>query len=253
MCRILALAAGMDVPPAIKSRLLREFFRSSAEAYSGGWGVGYFTDEGPMVIKEPIKATESFALPGAVRRAEPGFVMAHVRNQTGDKSVLNMQPFRKDGWLFSHNGTLGDPCSMRAKLLDRYSDPLQGGTDSEIMFHYLLQRIEQAGQAEAGVLAAIRDRCRDQIEGTTSLNFVLTDGTVLFEFRKACINHEKYSMNFASLDSQGPVVGEHAFHDHGASNATVVSSDPFTPGGWGGLEMGDLLIAKVDGHRIVRL
>ena len=223
------------------------------EAYPGGWGVGYFPDEGPMVIKEPIKATDSFALPGAVRRAEPGFIMAHVRNPTsGDKSVLNTHPFQKDGWLFSHNGTLGDPGSMMAKLLERYSDSLQGGTDSEIMFHYLLQRIEQAGQAEAGVLAAIRDMCRDQARNT-SLNFVLTDGTVLFTFSKAFINHEKYSMNFARLDSLGPVVGEHAFRDHGASNGIVVSSDPFTPGGWSGLEMGDVLIAKVGARRIVRM
>ena len=72
MCRIFAMAAEPDVPPVIKSRLLREFFQSSAETYSGGWGLGYFTDEGPMVIKEPVKATDSFALPGAIRRAEPG-------------------------------------------------------------------------------------------------------------------------------------------------------------------------------------
>jgi predicted glutamine amidotransferase len=253
MCRIFAMAADMDVPPAIKSRLLREFFRSSAETFSGGWGVGYFTDEGPMVIKEPIKATDSFALPGAIRRAEPGFVMAHVCNPTsGVKSVLNTHPFQKDGWLFSHNGTLGDPHSMRAKLLERYSDALKGDTDSEIMFHYLLQRIEQAGQAESGVLAAIRDMCRDQAEGTSSLNFVLTDGIILFAFRKAFINDRKYTMNFANLVSLGLVGGEQALRDHGSSSATVISSEPFTPGEWSGLEMGDVLIAKVEGHRIVK-
>ena len=248
------MASDMDVPPTIKSRLLREFFRSSAEAYSGGWGLGCFSDEGPLVFKEPIKASDSFALPGAVRRAETGFVMAHVRNPTaGDKSVLNTHPLQKEGWLFSHNGTLGDPHSMRAKLLERYSDSLHGGTDSEIMFHYLLQWIEQTGQAEAGVLVAIRDMCRDQSDGTTPLNFAPTDGNVLFAFRKAFINDEKYSMNFASLDSLGLVGGENGFRDHGASGTTVVSSDPFTPGEWSGLEMGDVLIAKADGRRIVRM
>lgn len=131
MCRIFAMAAEPDVPPVIKSRLLREFFQSSAETYSGGWGLGYFTDEGPMVIKEPVKATDSFALPGAIRRAEPGFVMAHVRNPTsGDKSVQNTHPFRNDGWLFSHNGTLGNPGALKARLLERYSNTLQGDTDS---------------------------------------------------------------------------------------------------------------------------
>ena len=253
MCRIFAMATAPDMPPAIKSRLLREFFRSSAETYSGGWGLGYFTDEGPMVIKEPIKATESFALPGAIRRVEPGFAMAHVRNPTsGDRSVLNTHPFHKDGWLFSHNGTLGDPLSLKAKLLERYSESLQGDTDSEIMFHYLLQRIEQAGGAEAGIMDAIRDMSRNPDETTSSLNFALTDGTVLFVLRKAFMNDEKYPMNYAKLDSI-EIVGEHRLHQRDSSTATLVSSEPFTPGKWNRLEMGEMLIANADGHRIVKV
>ena len=252
MCRIFAMAAAPDVPPAIKSRLLREFFRSSAETYSGGWGLGYFTDEGPMVIKEPIKATDSFALPGAIRRAEPGFVMAHVRNPTsGDRNVLNTHPFQKNGWLFSHNGTLGDPLSLKAKLLERYSGSLQGGTDSEIMFHYLLQRIEQAGSAEAGILSAIRDMSRNPDQATSSLNFALTDGTVLFVLRKAFMNDDKYPMNYAKLDSI-EMVNAQTLQDRDSVTATVVSSEPFTPGKWNLLDMGEMLIASTDGHRIVK-
>jgi predicted glutamine amidotransferase len=253
MCRIFAMAAAPDVPPAIKSRLLREFFRSSAETYSGGWGLGYFTDEGPLVIKEPIKATDSFALPGAIRRTEPGFVMAHVRNPTsGDRSILNTHPFRKDGWLFSHNGTLGDPLDLRAKLLEPYADSLLGGTDSEIMFHYLIQRIEQAGSAEAGILGAVRDMSRNPDDGTSSLNFALTDGTVLFVLRKAFMNDEKYPMNYARLDSID-LVGKQALMEHDSLTGTVVSSEPFTPGQWIGLEMGEMLVASVTGQRIVKV
>ena len=216
--------------------------------------MGYFTDEGPMVFKEPIKATDSFALPGAIRRAETGFVMAHVRNPTsGDRNVLNTHPFNKDGWLFSHNGTLGDPHSLKAKLLERFSDTLQGETDSEVMFHYLLQRIEQAGHSESGVLDAIQDICRDRGEGTSSLNFALTDGTVLFALRKAFLNDEKYSMNFANLEGLDLVGGERELRDHGSSSATVVSSETFTSGAWSSLEMGELLIATSAGHRIVQV
>jgi predicted glutamine amidotransferase len=254
MCRIFAMASEPDLPPSIKSRLLREFFQSSAESYSGGWGVGYFTDEGPLVIKEPTKATDSFALPGAIRRTEPGFFMAHVRNPTsGDRSVLNTHPFSRDGWLFSHNGTLGDPHSLRARLLERYSEDLQGSTDSEVMFHFLLQRIEQAGNSEAGVLGAVRDLARDQAEGTSSLNFALTDGTVLFVLRKAFKNDEKYTMNYADLADIDLVGGKQALHDRGASTATVISSEPFTAGKWAALEMGEMLIATAVGHRVVKL
>ena len=206
-----------------------------------------------MVIKEPIKATESFALPGAIRRTEPGFVMAHVRNPTsGDRRVQNTHPFHKDGWLFSHNGTLGDPLSLKAKLLERYSESLLGDTDSEIMFHYLLQRIEQSGGAEAGILAAIRDLSRDPDEKTSSLNFALTDGTVLFVLRKAFMNDEKYTMNYAKPGSL-EIVGEHTLCRRDSLTATVVSSEPFTPGEWNRLEMGEMLIASADGHRIVKV
>jgi predicted glutamine amidotransferase len=254
MCRIFAMASEPDLPPTVKSRLLREFFRSMAEAYSGGWGVGYFTDEGPIVIKEPTKATDSFALPGAIRRAEPGFLMAHVRNPTsGDRNVLNTHPFSKDGWLFSHNGTLGNPHALKARLLERYEEELQGSTDSEVMFHYLLQRMEQAGNSEAGVLAAIRDMSKDPDDGTSSLNFALTDGTVLFVLRKAFKNHEKYTMNYARLDGLDMIGGEQALADRRSSTATVVSSEPFTPGAWSGLEMDELLIANSDGHRILKV
>jgi len=253
MCRIFAMAAATDLPPAIKSRLLRTFFQSNADTYSGGWGVGYFTDEGPIVIKEPIKATESFALPGAVRRVEPGFLMAHVRNPTsGDRNVLNTHPFMKDGWIFSHNGTLGNPHSLRARLLERYSDDLLGSTDSEVMFHYLLQRIEQAGGAEAGVVGAIRVLSRDDGEGTSSLNFVMTDGTVLFAVRKAFKNDEKYTMNYATLGELDLAEDKQLLRDRGAMNATVISSEPFIPGEWTGLEMGEMLIATAESHRVVK-
>ncbi len=254
MCRIFAMAAHADVPPVIKSRLLREFFQSSAETHSGGWGVGYFTDEGPMVIREPLKATESLSLPGAIRRAEPGFIIAHVRNPTsGEKNVLNTHPFRRDGYLFSHGGTLGDPLSLKARLLERYSDTLQGGTDSEIMFLYLLQRIEQAGDTETGILEAIRDMCKDQADGTSSLNFALTDGTVLYMLRQAFTNYEKYPINFAPLDSLSLVGGKQVLHERGAGKATIVSSEPFVAGEWSSLEMGELLIVTSDGHRILKV
>jgi predicted glutamine amidotransferase len=253
MCRIFAMASEPDLPPSIRSRLLREFFRSTAETYSGGWGVGYFTDEGPVAIKEPTKATDSFALPGAIRRAEPGFIMAHARNPTsGDRSVLNTHPFIKEGWLFSHNGTLGNPHGLRARLLERFSD-LQGFTDSEVMFHYILQRMEQAGNSEAGVLAAIREMGKDPDDGTTSLNFAMMDGTVLYVLRKAFKNHDKYTMNYARLDGLELTGGKQALADRGSSTATVVSSEPFTPGAWTGLEMDELLVATADGHRIVKV
>ena len=254
MSRIFAMAARTDLPPSIKSRLLREFFQSSAENYSGGWGIGYFTDEGPMVMKEPIKATDSFALPGAIRRTEPGFLMAHVRHPTsGDRSVLNTHPFTKDGWLFSHNGTLGNPHALRARLLERYSEDLQGSTDSEIIFHYLLQRIEQAGQAEAGIIATIRELSRDDGQGTSSLNLALTDGTLLFAVRKAFMNDQKYSMNYATVDGLDMFGEKQVLHDQGSSTATVISFEPFTPGDWKCLGMGQMLVATAEGHRLVKI
>jgi predicted glutamine amidotransferase len=254
MCRIFAMAAGADLHPLIKSRLLRGFFQCSAEDYSGGWGIGYFTDEGPMVMKEPIKATDSFALPGAIRRVEPGFFMAHVRNPTsGERNVLNTHPFSKDGWLFSHNGTLGDPDALRGRLLERYSQDLRGSTDSEVMFHCLLQRIEQAGQAEAGILGAVRDMSKNNSEGTSSLNFALTDGTVLFAVRKAFINDSKYSLNYVTVAGLDLVRNEQVPNDEGSTMATVVSSDPFIPGDWRSLEMGEMLIATAEGSRTVKI
>jgi predicted glutamine amidotransferase len=113
--------------------------------------------------------------------------------------------------------------------------------------------MEQAGDVETGVLGAIRDLSRDPGEGTSALNLVLTDGHMVFALRQAFLNDEKYPMNFASLESLGIVGGNMVLKDRLSSTATVISSEPFTPGEWISLEMGQLLIADADGHRVITL
>ena len=159
MCRIFAMAAEQDIPPVIRSRLLREFFQSSAETYSGGWGIGYFTDDGPMVIKEPIKATDSFPCPGpsAGRNRDSSWPMSETLPRAkGASSTLTLST--RMGGCSPTTARWGTHPS-RLGLLERYSDTLQGDTDSEIMFHFMLQRMEEAGQAESGVLSAVRELC----------------------------------------------------------------------------------------------
>jgi predicted glutamine amidotransferase len=174
--------------------------RDELRAASDGWGFAYYLSPPAAWIDQPIMIRggppayldgqrwgeaqteiEAFGLAG------PSCVLGHVRSSSSgpDRGALpNPHPFADSlggrWWLFSHNGR-ADPDSMLTLLdpafLERHPlDYAPVYMDSELLFRYFLQRVEETGDVRTGLLAALH-----RVKGFTSLvNICLTDGDTLW-------------------------------------------------------------------------
>jgi predicted glutamine amidotransferase len=74
-------------------------------------------------------------------------VIAHVRRASkGIPKLVNSHPFVFGQWVFAHNGTLTALDAIRDGMLReipaRLKSQIEGETDSELMFYWLLRRLE---------------------------------------------------------------------------------------------------------------
>ncbi len=173
------------------------------ERHRDGWGIGYFENARPQVIRRPTAAPEDEEFRAAARRIESFVAVAHVRQASvGDLCVANAHPFTYGSWIFVHNGTVTGFDQLRQQLVDETDSDLRsqvtGTTDSEQVFFWLLTRLRRAGETAEGpchdpslvsreMARAIRildeRSAATQPAEPTRLNFVLTDGAVLFASR----------------------------------------------------------------------
>lgn len=142
MCQLFAISSHK---PYLINDLLGEFFTYSKEN-PHGWGYADFSQKNSFVLRSPEKASESkqakllVACPLAVTDA-----LAHIRYATvGDIAEANTHPFTAHDvsgrhWTLIHKGTI-----FSSDLLDAYFHTQTGGTDSERILLYLLDRINAA-------------------------------------------------------------------------------------------------------------
>jgi predicted glutamine amidotransferase len=173
------------------------------ERHRDGWGIGYFENASPQVIRRPTAAPEDKEFTAAARRIASPVAVAHVRQASvGDLCAANAHPFTYGSWIFVHNGTVTGFDQLRQQLVDETDSDLRsqviGTTDSEQVFFWLLSRLRRAGETAEGPCQdpslvsremALAIRILDERSAATQpaeptrLNFVLTDGAVLFASR----------------------------------------------------------------------
>lgn len=119
-----------------------------------GWGI-FLTDEKEVLFdKENIRADKSARLKdmlsGDVSAKD---AIAHIRLATiGYDEMENTHPFRGYDlsgreWVLAHNGTIFD-----SDALTRYTYEQDGETDSERIFLYLIDRMNEAIKKKQGAL-----------------------------------------------------------------------------------------------------
>jgi predicted glutamine amidotransferase len=109
-------------------------------------------------------------------------VVAHVRKRTvGATAVTNTHPFHRDGLVFAHNGTVTDVGSLVARCSARRLAEIQGETDSERLFAFVLTHVDAIGDVERGVMAAVR--ALHAFGDVGSASFLLSCGERLFGHR----------------------------------------------------------------------
>lgn len=112
-----------------------------------GWGVAYYLDDVPHVIKSVESAVSDslFKRVGGLVASET--VLAHLRKATlGKVNVVNTHPFQYGRWIFAHNGNIKDFSKHRDKIFAIIDPSLSkyvlGESDSELLFFCLLSKIK---------------------------------------------------------------------------------------------------------------
>jgi len=118
--------------------------RLGVETTNGdGFGVGWYTDQGPGLYHgvSPAWSDRNLRqLAGHIRSAN---FFAHIRASTGTPvQESNCHPFRFEQWLWMHNGSIAQFPKVKRDLVlavDPELFPLiEGSTDSELMFYLAL-------------------------------------------------------------------------------------------------------------------
>lgn len=241
MCRFVAVAA--DRPVGLDHLLLsapHALVRQSNRdrrglCHDSGWGVGFYTAETPDRVRSTLPAWQDPLYRDTVERVRTRVAVGHVRLATvGRVAERNCHPFAAGRWLFAHNGTLvgfaAEPDPLLRLIPAPYRDGLDGETDSEHVFRFLLGRLDdRAGSDADAVAAVVRDAVRDLADlypgsdaDPTRLNLIVTDGRTLVAVRWG---HWLYR-----LDQAGP--GPVAADDGAAVRVVALASEPVADEGW---------------------
>ncbi len=169
---------------------------NSARPNADGWGVCYFRDGAPSLVKDPLPAFEDPLFLKTAQSLRSNLVLAHVRRLSqGPICEENTHPFVKDGWAFMHNGNIPGFQQLREVLVAKIGLPEsyrpQGNTDSEFIFGCLLYQIHQLGNVNGENIVPAVEEMLSKLSGylphsmkdETVLNFLMTNGQLLVGYR----------------------------------------------------------------------
>lgn len=201
MCRLFGLIANNEVDIEFSFLKANKSFRELSKKNPHGWGVGYYIKNNAKVYKEPFSASKSIKFLNIAGQIKSKIVVSHVRFSTqGKKAIKNTHPFKDKNWIFAHNGNVDIRTKLIGILNPNYKNKIMGETDSEVLFYWLLQNIEENKNIIEGIKKGISFIESNKGDSTTSLNFILTNGENLFALRKAFCNINHYSLYYLCRD-----------------------------------------------------
>ena len=184
--------------------------RMGAETTNGdGFGVGWYgvrDRSTPARYRSVNPAWNDFNMRELADHIETPLFLAHIRAAIGSPvQQTNCHPFRRERWLFVHNGLIAGFQAMRRDLLlavdpSLFND-ITGSTDSELLFHLALtfglegDPLGAMEQAVGFVESTARERgVESPVQGT----FGISDGERLWAIRYSS-EHASRTL-FASAD-----------------------------------------------------
>lgn len=232
-------------------------------SHPDGWGIGYYENATPKLERRDSAAYVDLHFSFTAERLYAKTVLAHVRRATvGGVALANTHPFVHGRWAFAHNGTVR-AFNLVAPELERETTPRlleqrRGSTDSELVFYWLLSRMEAAGQdfhsigtptplmAVVGkAIHMLEDRCNAAgAEKPANLNLVITNGRVLVAARWRNSLHWVVRHGVRDCEICGI---PHIRHETGADyRAVVVASEPISSEDWQELPEGTIIGVDAD-------
>ena len=145
---------------------------SQSVKHSDGWGVAYYRENVPHLIKSTDRAVDDQIFHKVSGVVSSQTVLAHLRKATqGVLTILNSHPFQYGKWIFAHNGNLKSFDAYKKDLITHIDPDLRrfilGSTDSEIFFYLLLTAIKKRHSLTDPVISL--DILKDVIEETCTL------------------------------------------------------------------------------------
>lgn len=249
MCRLFGLMAAAPVGLEISMVDAPAQCRALGQLNPDGWGLGFFEDGAPRMLKQVLPAQGELTREQAQGRAEARLFLAHVRRSSrAPRALGHCHPFTHDGWLFAHNGAL-------FPLLEKWvrsrvgAVNYEGHTDSEAIFRWILQNVEKAARPDEGIRAAVEPLVADG--QFSSLNFLLAGPGVLYAFRYAVRSAGYYSLYYLHRPpgSEMEATSRDVFSrlrtgGLARHRAVLVASEALTPEPWRALGMGELLCVR---------
>lgn len=125
-----------------------------SKQHPDGWGVVYYVDDIPHVIKHSIGASVDSLFERVCGKIASETVVAHVRKAThGDVNVLNCHPFQFGPWVFAHNGQIPNYAEHESNLMEhvlpKWRRYILGDTDSEVIFYLFLTELSKLSDIHA--------------------------------------------------------------------------------------------------------
>jgi glutamine amidotransferase len=220
--------------PKLSRDYISSLFQMAAE-HPHGWGLVHFEGDGPVLLKAPVRADRSAEARRAAAEPRSSIVIGHIRKASiGGRTLENTHPFVDGQWAFCHNGTVDVHKILRQRLGPERRRRLKGGTDSEVLFQWALQNIEECGDTAQGLEEAIRCIVSIKKPSTSSLDFVLSDGKTLYAYNLAFKRHHHFALHWAEIGDQ--IEG---------GRAIIICSEPLgSAEGWMRMENDTLAIVR---------
>jgi glutamine amidotransferase len=220
MCRLLGIISVDNVPFDACLLSAPRSLASLSSAHPDGWGAALYDGRTRdwLVEKRALRAAGDETFATMAPRLRGAVLVAHVRARTASAvSLANTDPFRRGKWVFAHNGTIEDLDHLRSRASRARLRECEGDTDSELLFAFLLSRLDDARVTDRGatadVDAVVSNAAAEIVErrmGTA--NFLLSDGAVLYAHRFG-----------RSL---------HMVERRGSGAAIAIASEPLTDEAW---------------------
>jgi glutamine amidotransferase len=203
MCRLFGLYANKSVNVYFSFFEARKSLKKQSYGNPHGWGIAWFNGSEWKLYKEPQPLYKSSKAEELIKEVSGIIIISHVRYATyGEPKTENTHPWLyKDCYVFAHNGSINDREKLLSLLSQNYKD-LEGETDSEALFHLIVQETENSGDFIEGVKRAIAKINSNNIY-YTSLNFVASDGRKLYALRYARKNLDYYTLYYLKRPPEG--------------------------------------------------
>lgn len=158
MCRLLGFCSkNSSTLPQLLGQDLDKFVALS-QIHCDGWGYAHIEHSSTTAEKfrEPIPAIDSPHLTEQINTPTDGALL-HFRwaSKGLDVKEVNTHPFTFKDITFIHNGSFRPFDTLAPYVSDTFKKLIQGDTDSELYFYYLLTEIDKHGFIE-GITSALK-------------------------------------------------------------------------------------------------